>query len=49
MRSARETSITCPILIGRDQCVSRFERAFASVIAGDGRTLTVAGEAGGSA
>lgn len=46
MRSALETSITCPILIGRDQCVSRFERAFASVIAGEGLTLTVAGEAG---
>lgn len=46
MRSAPETSIICPILIGRDQCMSRFEEVFASVIAGEGQTLTVAGEAG---
>ena len=41
-----ETSITCPILIGRDQFVSHFERAFTAVIAGEGLTLTIAGEAG---
>lgn len=46
MRTAPENSITCPILIGRDECVARFERAFSAVAAGGGRTITVAGEAG---
>ncbi len=46
MRTASENSITCPILIGREECVAQFERAFSSVAAGSGRTITVAGEAG---
>jgi DNA-binding CsgD family transcriptional regulator len=39
-------SISCPILIGRDECVARFDAAFARVVAGEGRALAVSGEAG---
>ena len=46
MRKTSESSINCPILIGRDQCIARFARAFASVVEGTGGTFTISGEAG---
>lgn len=46
MRSSLDTSITCPILIGREECLARFERAFAATEGGSGLTITIAGEAG---
>ncbi len=46
MEIMSEATITCPILIGRDRYLTDFAAAFAEVIEGRGRTITVAGEAG---
>src|SRR6478736_6439238 len=46
MRTTPQATITCPVLIGRDQFVADFSDAFAGVMAGQGQTITIAGEAG---
>ena len=46
MQTTPQATITCPVLIGRDQYVADFSDAFAGVVAGRGQTITIAGEAG---
>jgi len=41
-----DTSIVCPVLIGREAPLASFERVFAQVTSGQGHTVLVSGEAG---
>ena len=46
MAMSFDTSVVCPILIGRTESLASFERVFAQVQSGQGHTLLVSGEAG---
>ncbi|HEY7802382.1 MAG TPA: AAA family ATPase, partial [Dehalococcoidia bacterium] len=46
MRLAPDTSITCPFVIGRSEYLGPFERVVDAICAGQGRLITIAGEAG---
>jgi DNA-binding CsgD family transcriptional regulator len=41
-----DTSVVCPVLIGREAALASFARVFAQVTSGQGRTVLVSGEAG---
>ena len=46
MRLAPDTSITCPFVIGRSEYLGPFERVVDAICDGQGRLITIAGEAG---
>jgi len=46
MAAPFETSVVCPILIGRDAHLAALDRLIAEVLAGAGRTALISGEAG---
>src|SRR2546425_13210197 len=41
-----DTSVVCPVLIGRTASLASFERVFEQVKSGQGQTIFVSGEAG---
>ena len=46
MAMSFDTSVVCPILIGRTESLASFERVVAQAQSGQGHTLLVSGEAG---